>query len=142
MTDHQNYKNEFSRICDGAVKCAENGYSLFSSPSSDFSKQVVLYYSFSCSLMNSIQEIDSLMLKLSADIQAEDMADRHQQVAVLHRLFEHCAIHRKNIEDFLSSTELAKSNEGSFWSVLRSQTDILMRKTLILKNSAISIDLL
>ena len=142
MTDRKSYKSEFSTICDSTVKCAENGFSLFSSPASDFSKQVVHYYSFCCSLMNSVQATDSLMIKLSADIQAEDMANRHQQVAALHSLFEHCSIHRKNIEEFLSTTELAKSQQEAFWSVLKSQTDILMRKTLILKDSANSIHLL
>ena len=142
MTDHKSYKNEFLTICNNTVKRAESAYSTFSSPPSDFSKLVVHYYSFSCTLMNSVQETDSLMLKLSLGIQEKDMADRHQAVAALHSLFEHCAMLRKNIEDFLSSTELAKDDQNSFLSAFKLETDKLIRKTLILKNSANSMDLL
>ena len=142
MSAYQDYIREFSALCDSTVKCAENGYSLFSDTPPDFSKQAVHYYSFAYSLVSCVQTADGLMLKLSVKIQAEDLADRHEQVAALYSLFEHCAILRKNIEDFLSTTELAKKDQKSFWSVLRSETDQLMRKTLILKGSANSIDLL
>ena len=99
----------------------------------DRSTSVSEYYEFSVKLSECVLLANSTAKSISEQIEKADAVDDFTAMEHLNALLEKYIQYRANVESFLAATEVAKSTDD-FLRVLNHETDVLARKTIVIKS--------
>lgn len=132
----EKFEKNFCSICDHTASELKLYYSELSQSNVNDKKQITAnHYGFLGKLLNVIKSIDALTSEISAAMLDADRRNDIQHTQKLSTLFDICIEHRKNLEDYFTASEAAiKQENPSVLSTLKNHTDILIRKTINLKD--------
>ena len=122
------YKKELLSACDSTVKITDE-YQKSLDAKKDRNTYVSEYYAFSEKLSLCVSRANSTAEKISLLILEADKINDFKAKDALNKLLEQYIYYRMYSEEFLKTTEEAKSSED-FLRVLNHEADVLARKII------------